>query len=269
MTAYRARGYRIAVVAVDPTSPFSGGAILGDRVRLQRHFHDEDVFIRSLATRGALGGLSRSTWDVVGVLDAWGADVILVETVGVGQDELEIAKAAHTTVVVTTPGMGDGIQALKAGILECADVFVVNKADRPGTDEAVRDLEFVRSLGVDVRAAVPLLTSSPDGSERWEAPIVRCVATTQTGLDGLMGSLDAHRLWQQTTAGQVQRTARQTAQLRTFFRDALWDEARTLLDVDVALMTERVQRRELTPYAASRALVGKFREEKRDLAAPR
>ncbi|HTN83279.1 MAG TPA: methylmalonyl Co-A mutase-associated GTPase MeaB, partial [Sorangium sp.] len=140
---FRKQGRRVAVVAVDPTSPFTGGAILGDRIRMQAHFGDPDVFIRSLATRGALGGLSRSAADIARVLDAWGADVVLVETVGVGQDELEITRMAHTTLVVAAPGMGDEVQAIKAGILECADVFAVNKADRDGADAAVRDLELM------------------------------------------------------------------------------------------------------------------------------
>ena len=151
--AYRAEGKRVAVVAVDPTSPFTGGAILGDRIRMQRHFEDPLVFIRSVATRGALGGLSRSAIDIVRVLDAWGADVILVETVGVGQDELEVVKAAHTLLVVMAPGMGDDVQAIKAGILECADVFAVNKADREGADATVRDLELMLALGGEVTRA--------------------------------------------------------------------------------------------------------------------
>src|SRR5499427_10972388 len=149
----RARDAKVAVVAVDPTSPFSGGAILGDRIRMQRHEGDPKVFIRSLATRGALGGLSRSARDVVRVLDAWGADVVLVETVGVGQDELEVTRAAHTTLVVITPGMGDDVQAIKAGILECADVFAVNKADREGADATTRDLELMIALGGEVTRA--------------------------------------------------------------------------------------------------------------------
>ncbi len=137
---YRARGLRVGVVAVDPTSPFSGGAILGDRIRMQRHATDDGVFIRSLATRGHLGGLSRSTFDVVSVLDAMGYERILVETVGVGQDEIDVMKSAHTSVVVTVPGLGDDVQALKAGLLEIADVLVVNKADREGADRTVSDL---------------------------------------------------------------------------------------------------------------------------------
>ena len=143
---YRKQGKRVGVVAVDPTSPFSGGAILGDRIRMQRHATDDGVFIRSLATRGHLGGLSRSTSDVVAVLDAMGFDVVIVETVGVGQDEVDVVSQAETAVVVTVPGLGDDIQAIKAGILEIADVLVVNKADREGADRTVRDLTHMLEL---------------------------------------------------------------------------------------------------------------------------
>src|SRR5574341_1208624 len=140
--AYRARGQTVGIVAVDPTSPFTGGAILADRLRMQRHFLDEGVFIRSMATRGHLGGLARATNDVVDVLDAAGKDIILVETVGVGQAEVEVVKAAHTSIVVAVPGLGDSVQTIKAGIMEIADLFVVNKADREGADRTVRDIEM-------------------------------------------------------------------------------------------------------------------------------
>src|SRR5438105_8861751 len=164
---YRAAGKRVGVVAVDPTSPFSGGAILGDRIRMQRHATDDGVFIRSLATRGHMGGLSRSTADVVAVLDAMGFEVILVETVGVGQDEVDIVSQAHTAVVVTVPGLGDEIQAIKAGILEIADVLCVNKSDREGADRTVRDL--IAMLELRPHEAAPV-------------EIVRTVATTGQGV---------------------------------------------------------------------------------------
>src|SRR5262245_35461812 len=151
---FRAAGARVGVVAVDPTSPFSGGAVLGDRIRMQRHFEDPDVFIRSVATRGALGGLSRSAGDIVRVLAAWGARAVLLETAGVGRDELDVTLVADTTVVVLSPGQGDDVQAIKAGILECADVFVVNKADRPGAEATVRDLENMLALGAIAQAAL-------------------------------------------------------------------------------------------------------------------
>jgi LAO/AO transport system kinase len=144
---FRKEGKSVGIVAVDPTSPFTGGAILGDRIRMQRHATDEGVFIRSLATRGALGGLSRSTQDIVNVMDAMGKDVVLVETVGVGQDEVEIVNTAHTSIVVLVPGLGDDIQAIKAGIIEIGDIFVINKCDREGADKMERDLRMVLEMG--------------------------------------------------------------------------------------------------------------------------
>ena len=183
IAVYRKAGHRVGVVAVDPTSPFSGGAILGDRIRMQQHFGDEGVFIRSLATRGQLGGLSRSTFDVVSVLDAMGYDRIIIETVGVGQDEIEIMKTAHTSVVVTVPGLGDDIQAIKAGILEIADVLVVNKADREGTDRAIRDLIHM----LDLRAQVG----------RQNVEIVKSIATLglrpESGIADVVSAIAAHR----------------------------------------------------------------------------
>src|SRR3984885_9119816 len=199
--AYRKQGKTVGVIAVDPTSPFSGGAILGDRIRMQRHAEDPGVFIRSVATRGHLGGLSRSARDMVRVLDAYGAEVILVETVGVGQDELEITRTAHTTLVVMAPGMGDEVQAIKAGILECADVFAVNKADREGADGAVRDLELMVSLGNEsIRALSKMRSQAPHGAadgfvaggasgaggegadERWTPLTLKCVASRGDGV---------------------------------------------------------------------------------------
>ena len=144
---FRKEGKSVGIVAVDPTSPFTGGAILGDRIRMQRHATDEGVFIRSLATRGCLGGLSRSTQDIVNVMDAMGKDIVLVETVGVGQDEVEIVNTAHTSIVVLVPGLGDDIQAIKAGIIEIGDIFVVNKCDREGADKVERDLRMVLEMG--------------------------------------------------------------------------------------------------------------------------
>ena len=144
---FRKEGKTVGIIAVDPTSPFTGGAILGDRIRMQRHATDEGVFIRSLATRGCLGGLTRSTQDIINVMDAMGKEIILVETVGVGQDEVEIVNTAHTSIVVLVPGMGDDIQAIKAGIIEIGDLFVINKADREGADKTERDLRMVLEMG--------------------------------------------------------------------------------------------------------------------------
>lgn len=188
--AFRERGRRVGVLAVDPSSPFSGGALLGDRVRMQDHATDKAVYIRSMATRGQLGGLAWATPQALRVLDAAGCEVILVETVGVGQSEVEIAAQADTTLVLLAPGMGDGIQAAKAGILEIGDIYVVNKADRDGAHQVVRDLRSVLSLG-----AV---------EDAWRPPIVSTVAQTGEGIDGLLAALDKH--WAElASSGELRR----------------------------------------------------------------
>ncbi|MGH3755793.1 MAG: methylmalonyl Co-A mutase-associated GTPase MeaB [Pseudonocardiaceae bacterium] len=184
VTALRGVGKKIGVLAVDPSSPFSGGALLGDRVRMQDHTLDGGVFIRSMATRGHLGGIAWATPQALRVLDAAGFDVVLVETVGVGQSEVEVVSLADTTVVLLAPGMGDGIQAAKAGILEVADVFAVNKADRDGAAQTVRDLKYMISLG----------RRGKDGPS-WRPPIVRTVATRSEGIDDLVGAIGEHRAW--------------------------------------------------------------------------
>ncbi|MBI5527871.1 MAG: methylmalonyl Co-A mutase-associated GTPase MeaB [Deltaproteobacteria bacterium] len=180
--SFRAEGKKVGVVAVDPSSPYSGGAILGDRIRMQEHATDPGVFIRSMATRGHLGGLSASTGDVVRVMDAMGMDVVIVETVGVGQDEIEVARTAHTTVVVLVPGMGDDVQAIKAGLLEIADCFAVNKSDRDGADKVVRELQVM----LDMR---------PRREGDWEPPVVKTAAIHGEGIGDLRGALDRHAEW--------------------------------------------------------------------------
>ena len=182
IAAYRGQGLRVAVLAIDPTSPFTGGALLGDRIRMQDHATDGGVFIRSMASRGHLGGLAAATPQVIRALDAARYDIILIETVGVGQVEVEIASLADSVAVLVVPGMGDSIQAAKAGILEIADVFVVNKADRPQVHETIRDL----------RNMIALAAQGPDD---WKPPIVKTVATTGDGIGELVGELDTHRLW--------------------------------------------------------------------------
>ncbi len=197
--AFRERGLRIGVLAVDPSSPFSGGALLGDRIRMQEHALDPEVYIRSMASRGHLGGLSWTTPQAIRVLDAAGCDVVIVETVGVGQSEVEIAGLADTSVVLLAPGMGDGIQAAKAGILEIGDVFVVNKADRDGADATVRDLRHMISLG--------------DRSEPglWRPPVVKTVAAQGVGVDELMKALDDHRAHLEGNGDLVRRRERRAA----------------------------------------------------------
>ena len=179
---FRRRGKRVGIVAVDPTSPFTGGAILGDRIRMNRHADDDGVFIRSLATRGHLGGLSRSTADVANVMDAMGMDIVIIETVGVGQDEVDIVRLAHTTLVVMVPGMGDDIQAIKAGILEIGDLFVVNKADRDGADRTVRELSF-------------MLEMNRYEESSWRPPVMKTEAQRGTGVEELVEMVESHHDW--------------------------------------------------------------------------
>jgi len=179
-TRLRKRGKSVGIVAIDPTSPYSGGAILGDRIRMQEHALDEGVFIKSLATRGHMGGLSRSTIDIVNVMDAMGKDIILIETVGVGQDEVEIVKVAHTNLVLVVPGLGDDIQAIKAGILEIADIFVINKADRDGAGKAMREIETMVSMG-----------TFQEGE--WKPPVLSAVAATDKGTVELLEAVDRHQ----------------------------------------------------------------------------
>ena len=176
----RRRGQSVGIVAIDPTSPYSGGAILGDRIRMQQHALDEGVFIKSLATRGHLGGLSRSTIDIVNVMDAMGKDVIIIETVGVGQDEVEIVKVAHTNLVLVAPGLGDDIQAIKAGILEIADIFVINKADRDGADKTKREIETMVSMSDFMEG-------------EWKPPVLSTVASIDMGTAELLEAVDRHQ----------------------------------------------------------------------------
>jgi LAO/AO transport system kinase len=278
--ALRARGQKVGVIAVDPSSPYSGGAILGDRIRMGRHALDEGVFIRSLATRGHLGGLSRSARDSVRVLDAAGYGVVLVETVGVGQDELEITNTAHTTLVVTAPGLGDEVQAVKAGLLECADVFAVNKADRDGADSAVRDLELMIALGnASIRAlsgsrghrthtaADAHVSPSASGSTgedpitaKWTPPIVKCVATQGDGVDALAAALDRHRAWLQgTAAGQARWREQLAREVREALRDALIEAAVEGLGPRLDEIAAKVEARSVDPYTAVEELVDAFR----------
>jgi LAO/AO transport system kinase len=211
--ALREQGKRVGVLAVDPSSPFSGGALLGDRVRMQDHAGDSGVYIRSMASRGHLGGLSWATPQALRVLDAAGCDVVLVETVGVGQSELEIASLADTTLVLIAPGMGDGIQAAKAGILEVADVFVVNKADRDGADQTVRDLRYMQSLG-----------GRHSEAGAWRPPICRTVAARETdnGIAEVLEKIDEHRAWLESTGeGHRRRTERAAREIEAIALAAL------------------------------------------------
>ena len=246
VSAFRRQGKRVGVLAVDPSSPFSGGALLGDRVRMQEHATDPGVFIRSMATRGHLGGLAWATPQALRVLDAAGFDVVLIETVGVGQSEVEIVALADTTLVLLAPGMGDGIQAAKAGILEVADVFVVNKADRDGADQVVRDLKYMISLG----------RREKDGPS-WRVPIVSTVASRGEGLPDVIEAIETHHAWM-AEHGELERrrVARAAAEIEAIAVAVLRDRMGDLRGGDVLdQFAKRVMAGELDPYAAADAMI--------------
>ncbi len=242
--ALRATDKRVGVLAVDPSSPFSGGALLGDRVRMQDHALDPAVYIRSMASRGHLGGLSWSTPQALRVLDAAGCDVVLIETVGVGQSEVEVAGLADTTLVLLAPGMGDGIQAAKAGILEIGDVYVVNKADRDGADQVRRDLRNMLALAERTENS-------------WRPPIVQTVAQTGQGVDEVVEQIEAHRLWMEGSGDLTRRRVRRArdeveAIAVTALRQKWGDvHARTELDA----LAEKVAAGDTDPYTAADSLL--------------
>jgi LAO/AO transport system kinase len=240
VTELRGAGRSVAVLAVDPTSPFSGGAILGDRVRMQRHVLDEGVYVRSMASRGHLGGLSIAAPKALLALEAAGFDEILVETVGVGQDEVEIASQADTVVVVLTPGWGDGVQAAKAGILEIGDVFVVNKADRPGVSETVSDLRAMLALGADAS---------------WVPPIVTTTATEGQGVAEVWAAISAHREHLGIGGLDARRRRRRLAELEIAVVDAFRRRTAGLLDQHGHLVAS-VEAGDVDPWSAAREMVG-------------
>jgi LAO/AO transport system kinase len=245
VAAYRALDRRVGVLAVDPSSPFSGGALLGDRVRMQDHFTDRGVYIRSMASRGHLGGLAWSTPQALRVLDAAGCDVVLIETVGVGQSEVEVAGLADTTVVLLAPGMGDAIQAAKAGILEVGDVYVVNKADRDGADSAVRELRHMLTLGERRQPG------------DWRPEILRTVASRGEGIDEVVEALDKHRTWLEETGNlRASRRRRAADEIEAIAVTALRErmgDLRSGRGLDE--LADRVVSGELDPYAAADVLV--------------
>jgi LAO/AO transport system kinase len=235
----RARGDTVGILAVDPTSPFSGGALLGDRIRMQSLYLDPGVFIRSMATRGAMGGLARATHDAVDVLDAAGFDWVLVETVGVGQDEVDVVRSVDTVVVVTVPGLGDDIQAIKAGLMEIADVFVINKADREGVERAVRDLKTMIQLG--------------EAKGGWQPPVLEAVASQDEGIAEVVEAVEAHRRHLEESGGL---TERRRALLRMRVEAIL--KERVLAAADRSLGVEREVERGLAerhdPYRVAERL---------------
>ncbi len=276
---FRKQKLSVGVLAVDPTSPFTGGAILGDRIRMQDHATDPGVFIRSLATRGNLGGLSRATGDCIRVMDAMGRDIILVETVGVGQDEIDIAQMAHTTIVVSVPGMGDDIQAIKAGILEVADIFAVNKSDLDGADRMVRELRSMLELRHATRAppmdhdqyhrmvrakaeGKPLPEEAPSGE--WEPPILKVIAPKDQGVTELVEAIAAHRKHLDDTGERAKKEqARAAMQFVAILRERLLRKALGRLERERGNLDEvagRIARREADPYDLADELASKLSE---------
>ena len=274
----REAGFTVGIVAVDPTSPFTGGALLGDRVRMERVALDPGVFIRSMATRGSLGGLAAATREVCDVLDAFGIDRIIVETVGVGQSELDIVRTADTTAVVLVPESGDSIQTLKAGLMEIADLFVVNKADRPGADRLRNDIELMLGLrggntlkdtpahhGVDLKAVAnparaARAAASPNDGDRWTPPVLSLVGTTGEGIPELFAALDRHFAYLQAS-GALGRRRRARLRERVVdvvehrLRQRLWNDAATGAWLDAQIPDLEAGR--TSPYAVAEALLAR------------
>ena len=269
--AYRHAGQTVGIVAVDPTSSFTGGAILGDRIRMRDLAGDPGVFIRSMATRGSLGGLARATADVIKILDAAGYEVILIETVGAGQSEVDIARTADTTVVVEAPGLGDEVQAIKAGILEIADVLVVNKADREGASNTVRALEAMLNLGAAARTVshhgVTMTVGVPTSAGRnphpadvapvWRPPILQTVALDGKGITEVVDAISRHLAYLvESGEGESRRRARLAGELEAILRETLLRQLMVkLAPADLAGMVERIAAREIDPYQAAGILL--------------
>ncbi|GGK15191.1 LAO/AO transport system kinase [Deinococcus malanensis] len=238
IAALRARGQRVAVLAVDPSSPYSGGAILGDRIRMLRHHADSGVFVRSLASRGALGGLSARTMQVLALMDGAGFDWVILETVGVGQSEVDVAAACDHTLLVLTPAGGDGVQAFKAGIMEIADVIAVNKSDLPASDRTVRELMAAQGLGAH-------------DEHTWMAPIRKTIASKGEGVDGVIAAVEKHRAWLAEEGLQTRRERRAEFEVRSLVQERLLQRARSAAHDLYA----RVARGELDADAAADSLL--------------
>jgi LAO/AO transport system kinase len=245
----RASGRTVAIVAIDPSSPFSGGAILGDRIRMADLGGDPGVFVRSMATRGALGGLARGTLEAVDVLDAAGFDMVIIETVGVGQDEVEVARAAHTTVVVSPPGLGDDIQAIKAGILEIADIHVVSKCDRPDAERAISDLKTMLMLGL-----------APGRTNAWPIPVLPVASLRDEGIHALLEAIDRHRAALERS-GEIANRRRDIAQRRVLHagEDLLRERFAHTRDGRVAALLDEVVARRCSPRAVALHLLDDLR----------
>jgi len=243
---YRKENRTVGIIAVDPTSPYTGGAILGDRIRMQDHFSDPGIYIRSMATRGSLGGLARATADVTTVIDASGRDLIMIETVGVGQDEVDIVRLADITVVILVPGMGDDVQSIKAGIMEIADIFVINKSDREGAERVEREIRALQSLAIR--------------SDRWTPPIVKTVASDGTGISDLVAAISDYEAYLQEQNLALQHSIENWQErLIEMLRDALLDKAREQMqDGDVTRYAADVAEHKRDPYTLVEEIVGKM-----------
>ena len=244
---YRKQNHTVGIVAVDPTSPYTGGAILGDRIRMQEHFADPGIYIRSMATRGSLGGLARTTADVTTVLDASGRDIILIETVGVGQDEIDIVRLADITVVILVPGMGDDVQTIKAGIMEIADIFVINKSDREGAERVEREIRALQSLAL-----------RQDG---WTPPIVKTVATDGTGIDDLAEAIAGYETYLQKENLTLKKSVQNWQErLVEMLRDVMLEKARAQLDNgNMAKLAAEVAEHKRDPYTLVEEIAAKAR----------
>src|SRR5712672_960678 len=242
---YRKQNQTVGIVAVDPTSPYTGGAILGDRIRMQEHFADPGIYIRSMATRGSLGGLARTTADVTTVLDASGRDVILIETVGVGQDEVDIVRLAEITIVILVPGMGDDVQTIKAGIMEIADIFVINKSDHEGAERVEREIRGLQSLAL-----------RHDG---WTPPIIKTVASAGSGVDELAAAISGYEDYLQKENLALKKSAENWQQrLVEMLRDIMLEKARAQIsDVKLALLAAEVAGHKRDPYTLVEEIIAK------------
>ena len=243
---YRKENRTVGIIAVDPTSPYTGGAILGDRIRMQEHFSDPGIYIRSMATRGSLGGLARTTADVATVLDASGRDLVMIETVGVGQDEVDIVRLADITVVILVPGMGDDVQIIKAGIMEIADIFVINKSDREGAERVEREIRALQSLATR--------------TDNWTPPIVKTVATEGTGIQELAAAIGEYEAYLQEENLVLKRNIQNWKErLIEMLRDALLEKARQQIgDGNVARYAAEVAEHKRDPYTLVEEIVSKM-----------
>jgi LAO/AO transport system kinase len=244
---YREQKHTIGIIAVDPTSPYTGGAILGDRIRMQQHFSDPGIYIRSMATRGSLGGLARTTADVALVLDAAGRDLVLIETVGVGQDEIDIVRLADVTVVILVPGMGDDVQTIKAGIMEIADIFVINKVDHEGAERVEREIRAMQSLSIR--------------ADQWTPPIVKTVATDGRGIQELADAIAAYESHQKKLGLLSQRKVQNwEVRLLEMLRDTLLQQANAAMaDGELSQLATQVAEHKRDPYSVVEEIAGRIR----------